>query len=151
MLIEIPPYRLPPWRTVLQKLWFRVYGFLAEAIPIILAAVLVINILYVLGIFHAIADFTAPVVTSILGLPKEAVMALAVGFLRKDVALGMLAPLALDANQLVIGSVVLAMFFPCIATFVVLLRELGTVNMFKATGIMIVVALVAGGLLNLIL
>jgi len=23
LLIEIPPYRIPPWRTVLQKLWFR--------------------------------------------------------------------------------------------------------------------------------
>jgi len=151
LLIEMPPYRLPPWRTVLQKLWFRVYGFLAEAIPIILGAVLVINILYILGIFNAIASFTAPVVTGLLGLPKEAVTALVIGFLRKDVALGMLAPLALTAQQMVIGSVVLAMFFPCIATFVVLLRELGAINMLKAAGIMITVALLTGGILNLIL
>lgn len=151
LLIEIPPYRLPPWRTVLQKLWMRSSGFLKEAIPIILGAVLVINILYVLGVFDAIANFTAPVVTGLLGLPKEAVTAIVIGFLRKDVALGMLAPLGLSANQLVIGSVVLAMFFPCIATFVVLLRELGVMNMLKASGIMIVTALVVGGLLNLIL
>jgi ferrous iron transport protein B len=151
LLIEIPPYRLPLWRTVLQKLWMRAYGFLAEAIPIILGAILVINILYFLGVFTAIADFTAPVVTGILGLPKEAVTALAIGFLRKDVALGMLAPLALSAEQLVIGSVVLAMLFPCIATFVVLVRELGVVNMLKSAGIMIAAALLFGGLLNLIL
>ncbi len=151
LLIEIPPYRLPPWRTVLQKLWMRVYGFLVEAIPIILGAVLAINILYTLGIFGAITNFTAPVVTGLLGLPKEAVTALVVGFLRKDVALGMLAPLALTAEQLVIGSVVLAMFFPCIATFVVLLRELGVVNMLKSAGIMIIAALLVGGALNLIL
>ncbi|MFC1928026.1 FeoB small GTPase domain-containing protein [Chloroflexota bacterium] len=151
LLIEIPPYRLPPWRTVLQKLWMRAYSFLAEAIPIILAAVLVINILYVLGIFDAITNFTAPVVTGLLGLPKEAVTALVIGFLRKDVALGMLAPLALTANQLVVGSVVLAMFFPCIATFIVLLRELGVINMLKSTGIMIATALLVGGILNLIL
>jgi len=151
LLIEIPPYRLPPWRTVLQKLWMRTYGFLAEAIPIILGAVVVINILYILGVFDAIANFTAPVVTGLLGLPKEAVTALAIGFLRKDVALGMLAPLALSAKQLVVGSVVLAMSFPCIATFVVLLRELGVVNMLKAAGIMIATALIVGGILNLIL
>jgi len=151
LLIEIPPYRLPPWRTVLQKLWMRTFGFLREAIPIILGAVLVINILHVLGVFDAIANFTAPVVTSLLGLPKEAVTALVIGFLRKDVALGMLAPLALSAEQLVVGSVVLAMFFPCIATFVVLVRELGVINTLKATGIMIVTALLVGGLLNLIL
>jgi len=151
LLVEIPPYRLPPWRTVLQKLWMRVYGFLVEAIPIILAAVLVINILYGLGIFDVIANFTAPVVTGLLGLPKEAVTALVIGFLRKDVALGMLAPLALSANQLVVGSVVLAMFFPCIAAFVVLLRELGVINMLKSVGIMIIAALLVGGILNLIL
>ena len=151
LLIEIPPYRLPPWRTVLQKLRFRVYGFLAEAIPIILGAILVINILYILGVFDAIANFTAPVVTGLLGLPKEAVTALVIGFLRKDVALGMLAPLALSSGQLVVGSVVLAMLFPCIATFVVMFRELGWLNMLKAVGVMIVAALATGGILNLIL
>ncbi len=151
LLIEIPPYRLPLWRTLLQKLWMRVYGFLKEAIPIILAAVLVINILYTLGVFDAIVNFTAPVVTGLLGLPKEAVMALVVGFLRKDVAIGMLAPLALTSGQLVVGCVVLAMFFPCIATFVVLLRELGVTGMLKAAGIMVTTALLVGGLLNLIL
>jgi len=151
LLIEIPPYRLPLWRTVLQKLWMRVYGFLAEAIPIILGAVLVINILYVWGIFDAVANFTAPVVTGLLGLPKEAITALVIGFLRKDVALGMLAPLALSNEQLVVGSVVLAMFFPCIATFVILLKELGVINMLKSAGIMITTALLVGGILNLAL
>ena len=151
LLIEIPPYRLPLWQTVLQKLWMRALGFLREAVPIILAAVLVINILYTLGVFDAIANFTAPVITGLLGLPKEAVVALVIGFLRKDVAIGMLAPLALTAEQLVVGSVVLAMFFPCMATFVVLLRELGVFGLLKAAGIMITVALLVGGLLNLIL
>ena len=151
LLIEIPPYRLPQWRAVVQKLWMRVYGFLAEALPVILGAILVINILDILGIFGAIANFTAPVVTGLLGLPKEAVTALVIGFLRKDVAVGMLAPLALTAEQLVVGSVVLAMSFPCIATFIVLLRELGVVGMVKATGIMISAALIVGGLLNVVL
>ena len=151
LLIEIPPYRLPPWRTVLQKLWMRTYGFLVEAIPIFLGAILVINILYILGVFDAIANFAAPMVTGLLGLPKEAVTALVIGFLRKDVALGVLAPLALTAEQLVVGSVVLAMFFPCIATFVVLLRQLGILNVLKSTGIMISAALLTGGILNLIL
>jgi len=151
LLIEMPPYRLPRWRTSLQKLWFRVYGFLAEAIPIILGAVLITNILYIFGVFNAIANFTAPVVTGLFGLPKEAVTALVIGFLRKDVALGMLAPLVLTAKQLVVGSVVLAMFFPCIATFVVLVRELGVIGMLKSAGIMITAALITGGILNLIL
>jgi len=151
LLIEIPPYRVPPWKILFQKMWMRIYGFLAEAIPIILGAIVVINIFYYLGVFDAVANFTAPVVTGLLGLPKEAVISLVVGFLRKDVALGMLAPLALSAKQLVVASVVLAMLFPCIATFVVLIRELGVVDMFKSAGVMILASLITGGILNLIL
>jgi ferrous iron transport protein B len=151
LLIEIPPYRLPPWRAVLQKLWIRVSSFLKEAFPIILGSIAVINILYILGVFNAIANFTAPVLTGLLGLPKETVTAIVIGFVRKDVALSMLAPLGLSAAQLVIGTVVLAMFFPCVATFVVLIRELGVTNMLKSTGIMLVTALLVGAALNLML
>jgi ferrous iron transport protein B len=151
LLLEIPPYRFPPWRVVGEKLWLRVSGFIKEALPLVLGAVLVVNILYILGVFEFIANVTAPVVKGLLGLPKESVVAIIIGFLRKDVAVGMLAPLALTAKQLVVSSTVLAMFFPCVATFVVLTRELGIKDMLKATGIMIVAALVMGGLLNLVL
>ena len=151
LLVEIPPYRLPPWRVIGEKLWLRVSGFIREALPIVLGAVLVVNVLYTLGAFHFVVDVTAPVVSGLLGLPKEAVIALAVGFLRKDVAVGMLAPLALTPGQMVVSCTVLAMFFPCVATFVVLARELGWRDMLKAGGIMVAAALVAGGLLNLLL
>ncbi|HUT70782.1 MAG TPA: ferrous iron transporter B [Desulfatiglandales bacterium] len=151
LLIEIPPYRMPPWPIAFQKLWMRIYAFLAEAVPIMLGAIVVINVLYSVHVFDAIANVTAPVITGLLGLPKEAVTSLFIGFLRKDVALGMLARLGLTSKQLVVASVVLAMFFPCIATFVVLLRELGVVDMLKSAGIMVLATLITGGLLNLIL
>jgi ferrous iron transport protein B len=151
LLIEIPPYRLPSWRVLLQKLWMRMYGFLREALPIILVAIFVIGILYTLGVFDFIANLAAPVVSGIFGLPKEGVVAIVIGFLRKDVAIGMLAPLSLSAGQLVVGCVVLTMFFPCIAAFVVLARELGFKRLIAATAIMITAAVVVGGLLNLIL
>jgi ferrous iron transport protein B len=151
LLIEIPPYRIPPWGIVFQKLWMRIYGFLAEAVPIMLGAIVVINVLYSVHVFDAIANAAAPVITGLLGLPKEAVTSLVIGFLRKDVALGMLAPIGLTSKQLVVASVVLAMFFPCIATFVVFLRELGIVDTLKSAGVMISAALITGGLLNLIM
>ncbi len=151
LLVEIPPYRLPPWRVVGEKLRLRVSGFIKEALPIVIGTVLVVNILYILGVFNTIADITAPILTGLWGLPKETITALAVGFLRKDVAMGMLAPLALTAKQLVISSTVLAMFFPCVATFVILARELGVLDLLKAVGIMIAAALIMGSLQNLIL
>ncbi|MBW2599448.1 MAG: ferrous iron transporter B [Deltaproteobacteria bacterium] len=151
LLIEIPPYRIPPWGTLIQKLWGRTRGFLIEAVPIILAAVLVINILFVFGIFDYIARFTAPVITGVLGLPEESVTAIIIGLLRKDAALGMLALSAMTAKQMVIGSVVLTMFFPCIATVVVLFRELGLKDFLKSAAIMLTSALAVGGILNVIL
>ena len=65
--------------------------------------------------------------------------------------MGMLGPLGLSAHQMVVSSVVLAMFFPCIATFIVLTKEMGMRYMLKATGIMVISALLVGSILNLIL
>jgi ferrous iron transport protein B len=65
------------------------------------------------------------------------------------VAIGLLAPLSLSAGQLVIGCVVLTMFFPCIATFVVMARELGFKGLVLAIAVMLVATLAVGGLLNL--
>ncbi|MCK5393247.1 MAG: ferrous iron transporter B [Candidatus Omnitrophica bacterium] len=151
LIMEVPPYRLPSIKTVTKKLWMRIVGFLKEAIPIVLLGVLAINILYSLKIFNIIADFTAPVITNLLGLPKEAVSAIVIGFLRKDIAIGMLGTLSLSAKQLVVASTVLAMFFPCIATFVILFKELGIKDTLKSVLIMVISSLVVGSLLNIIL
>lgn len=151
LLIEIPPYRAPQWQAVMHKLWMRMSGFLLEAIPVIMAAVLLINVAYSMGILDRLARIAAPVVTGLWGLPKESVTAIIIGFLRKDMAVGMLAPLALTAKQATVAGVVLAMFFPCVATFGVLLKELGARDMIKSTAIMLIAATMAGALVQLIL
>lgn len=151
IFIEIPPYRIPYMRGLSKKIWIRIKWFIKEAVPFVLLGVLLVNVLYTLGIIQFVGRITAPVVTQVLGLPQEAVGALIIGFLRKDVAVGMLVPLGLTVKQLIIASVVLAMYFPCVATFTTLVKELGFVDMLKSAGIMIVSSLVVGGLLNLIL
>ena len=83
-------------------------------------------------------------------MPSEAISALLVGFLRKDVAIGMLGPLNLTTKQLVIGSTILAIYFPCVATFIVLTRELGIKDMLKSALVMLLVVLIVGSLLNLL-
>jgi len=151
IFVEIPPYRIPYLRSLLKKIWMRMKWFVREAVPFVLLGVLLVNILYTLGVIQFVGQITEPVVTQILGLPSDAVGALIIGFFRKDVAVGMLAPLGLTGKQLVIASVVLAMYFPCVATFATLVRELGIADMLKSAGIMIVSSLIVGGLLNLIL
>jgi ferrous iron transport protein B len=151
LLVEIPPFRYPPLGVFLQKFRMRVAGFAREALPMVFLGVVLVNVLTYFRLFEALARAAAPVTTGLLGLPREAALAIVLGFLRKDIAVGMLAGLGLSAGQLVVGSVVLAMFFPCVATFVVLLRELGIGGLLKAVALMVVSALSAGSLLNLIL
>ena len=151
IFVEIPPYRIPYWGALLKKLSMRIRGFLREAIPFVLLGVFITNILYSLGIIRFIGQLASPIITGILGLPQDATGALIIGFLRKDVAVGMLLPLGLDLRQMVVASVVLTMYFPCVAAFAVLVRELGIKDMMKSAAIMIASALIVGGLLNLIL
>jgi ferrous iron transport protein B len=151
IFVEIPPYRMPYWNALLKKLWMRLRGFVREAVPYVLLGVFVVNVLYSLGIIQFVGRLASPVVTGVLGLPRDAVGALIIGFLRKDVAVGMLLPLGLNLRQLVVASVVLTMYFPCVATFAVLFKELGIKDMAKSVAIMVSSALIVGGLLNLLL
>jgi ferrous iron transport protein B len=151
IFVEIPPYRMPYWGALLKKLSMRIKGFIRGAVPFVLLGVLITNILYSLGIIQFIGRLASPVITGVLGLPQDATGALIIGFLRKDVAVGMLLPLGLDLRQIVVASVVLTMYFPCVAAFAVLVRELGMKDMLKSAAIMIASALIVGGLLNLIL
>ncbi|MFH0827514.1 MAG: ferrous iron transporter B [Candidatus Omnitrophota bacterium] len=147
-LLEIPPYRLPPLSMLIKKLYFRIKAFLVEAMPVVLLGVLLINVFMYLRWFDLITNIFAPVIQGLFGLPKEAVVALVVGFLRKDVAVGMLGPLGLSAKQLFIAVTLLAVSFPCMATFVILLKELGLKSLIKATLIMVSVAIFVGTMLN---
>jgi ferrous iron transport protein B len=151
IFVEIPPYRIPYIRGLLFKIWMRIKWFVKEAVPFVLLGVFIANLLYTFGVIQFVGNLAAPAVTGILGLPHDAVGALLIGFLRKDVAVGMLVPLGLSLKQLVIASVVLSMYFPCIATFSTLIKELGPVDMLKSAGIMITSSLLVGGILNLVL
>ena len=102
--LEIPPYRKPDVATVLKKTWMRVLWFLKEAIPFLFLGVLLINLLYAVGFVEWLGVLFAPVIQGWFGLPKEAAPALLIGFLRKDLAVGMLLPLGMSPLQLVIAT-----------------------------------------------
>ena len=151
ILIEMPPYRIPYYKALIKKVWIRIRQFTAEAVPFVLLGVVLVNVLYTFGVIQFLGKLASPIVSGVLGLPVEATGALIIGFLRKDVAVGMLAPLGLSLKQLIVACVVPTAYSPCAATFAVLLRELGLKDMVKSTLIMIATALIVGGLLNLLL
>ncbi len=149
--LEIPPYRKPDTMTVLKKTWMRIRWFLQEAIPFLFLGVLLINVLYTIGFVEWVGSIFAPVIQGWFGLPKEATTALLIGFLRKDLAVGMLLPLGMSPLQLVIATTLLTIYFPCVGTFAVMFRELGIRDMIKATAFMAGTAFLIGGAMKLIL
>lgn len=151
LFLDIPPYRWPSLLAVAKKTWMRVRWFVTEAVPFLFLGIMAVGILNAFGIINYLARPLAPLMQGWFGLPGAAAPALLAGFLRKDLAVGMLVPLALTPAQLTIAMTVLTLYFPCVATFAVLLKELGVKDMLKAAMVMILTALLVGGLLRIIL
>ncbi|MEA3488986.1 MAG: ferrous iron transporter B [Candidatus Omnitrophota bacterium] len=151
ILWEIPPYRIPQLQAVVKKLYMRVSEFLKEAVPYVMLGIFIVNILYILKVLDFLSHVFAPVLSGMWGLPRETISAMLIGFLRKDVAVGMLGSLDLTTKQLVIACTILAVYFPCMATFVVMVREIGAKDMAKAAGLMILTAVIVGMALNILL
>ena len=151
IFLEIPSYRRPSLKTTFKKTLMRIRWFLKEAIPYLFLGVFIINILYSIGILQFLSSAVAPVMNTLFGLPGDASIALLTGFLRKDLAVGMLLSLNMAPLQLVIAVTILTIYFPCVATFTVLVKELGVKDMFKSAAIMVGVAVTVGFLLRIIL
>jgi len=153
IVMEVPPYRLPRISNLTMKTWLRIEQFLIGAIPWVFVGIALVNILYALNITNYLSQVLGPVLGKWLGLPEEAIYPLIIGFLRKDVATGLITPLLdkgiMNLQQAVIAVTILVIYFPCAATFVVFLKELGIKGTIKSTFIMLAVALSVGGLLHL--
>lgn len=151
LVVEIPPYQMPRLDILFKKVWIRVRGFLFEATPLIMFGIFLVNIFDILGIIKLLTNISSPVVTNLLGLPKEVAPIIVLGFLRKDVSIALLAPFNLTAKQLVIASIFLVLYLPCLATTFIMTRELGMKDGVKLILLTFTIAVVVSFLLNLII
>jgi ferrous iron transport protein B len=149
LFLEIPPYQTPCVPMLAKKLYFRVKDFLTEAAPMIVLGVLVISLLDMSGLLRELSVIFGPAVTGLLGLPGETVSVMTLGFLRKDISIAMLAPFHLPAGSLVVASVFLSLYLPCLGGFMVTLRELGARDAAKVFAMNFAAALLFASLLNL--
>ncbi|MBI4655647.1 MAG: ferrous iron transporter B [Elusimicrobia bacterium] len=150
LFLEIPPYRMPHVPTLAKKLWIRLKAYFMEAAPMIILGVFIVGVLDALGVTDFMARSLGRPVVSILGLPEETISVMLLGFLRKDVSIALLAPFDLNAKQLVVASVFMVLYLPCIATFFTLSKESGIKNALKIVSLMLFTAVLAGALLNLL-
>jgi ferrous iron transport protein B len=110
-------------------------------------------VLAVLGFFHLTGYFNllARPITWTLGLPAETGVPLIFGILRKELTLVMLAQALGTTNFAAVMSpvqsftfaVFVVFYVPCLATLMVLRRELGKRAMLRITALTIVVAMFA--------
>jgi hypothetical protein len=108
--------------------------------------------LHVLGL---IASAGQPIVHGLLGLPDEAAEIFVMGFLRRDYGAAGLFRLAesgqLSAVQAVVALTVMTLFIPCIANFLMIVRERGARVAFAMLAVITPIAVVTGAGLNVVL
>jgi len=150
LFLEVPPYQTPCLPILAKKLYFRIKDFFREAVPMIVLGVLAINLLDMSGLLSSLSGFFAPAVTGLLGLPAETVSVMVLGFLRKDVSIAMLTPFALAPGAIVVASVFLSLYLPCLGSFMVTIRELGAKDASKVFAMNFAAALLFASALNLL-
>ena len=149
ILIDVPPYHMPQRANITKKLWMRTSGFIINAVPFVLLGVLFINLLYIGGVIQWLSDVFAPVFVHWFGVPKETAGPLIAAFLRKDLAVAQLSNIEMTQYQMISAVVLISIYFPCVATFVVMLKE-GWKELLAAVGVLFAVAFIYGGIIHAI-
>jgi len=126
--MELPPLRLPTFINVFVKTYSRMVWYFKEVLPVFIAASVLIWLGKLTGIFDILMRLMSyPVRWA--GMPAGATPAFLYGFFRRDFGAAGLFDLAKDGvlagNALVVAAVVLTLFIPCVAQFVVTWKERG--------------------------
>ena len=148
-LIDVPPYRRPLLSNIGKKVGGRVRGFFVVAIPFVLLGCAIVGVLYQLGVIQFLGDALAPVFVGWFGVPKETAGPLIAAFLRKDLAVAQLSAITMTPYQMITAVVLVSIYFPCVATFAMMLKE-GWKELLGALAVLTVVVFTYGGLIHLI-
>ncbi|OHB70445.1 MAG: hypothetical protein A2W23_09910 [Planctomycetes bacterium RBG_16_43_13] len=152
-VLEIPPIRFPQLSNILIKTLARLEWYVKEAVPLFIIGTLVLFALDELNLLVKIQDVASPIITGLLGLPKETTGAFVIGFLRRDYGAAGLFSMdrqgLLTANQAVVSLVTITLFVPCIAQFLVSIKERGLKTTLYMVTFVFVFAIGVGALLNL--
>ena len=159
-IFEIPPVRVPQLKNVMLKTWYRVQWYLKEVVPLFIAGTLVLFILdrvqlsgrSLLGWIQVALE---PILSGLLHLPAEVTGIFLLGFLRRDYGAAGLYDMArrglLDGQQVVVSLTVITLFVPCLASFLMIIKEQGWKRGLAITGFIIPFAIAVGTVVSWIL
>ena len=153
--MELPPLRLPKLTNVLTKTYSRMQWYLLEIIPLFVVASVLIWVGRLTKLFDVAIKGLEPVV-GFIGLPNNLAEPILYGFFRRDYAAAALydeatGSVGLTGNEFVIAAVVLTLFLPCIAQFLVMIKERGFKTTMIMIGVILVLAFGTGFLMNTVL
>lgn len=151
-IMELPPIRLPKLGNLLRKTRMRVWWYLGEAVPLFLVGTVLLFVLDKADALDSIAAAGKPVVTGMLGLPPETAQILLMGFLRRDYGAAGLFQLAqaghLTGVQAVVALTVMTLFIPCVANFLMIVKERGLRVATTLLGVITPIAILTGTVLH---
>jgi len=156
LILEMPDYRYPKIKNVIQKTWLRVKDFIYIALPILILGSVILGILKDFGLLATITKPFEPIISGWLMLPAAAGITLVYGVLRKELALELLFVLGgsamlldfMNPLQIFVFALVVALYIPCVGTFAVLKNEFGWKNSILISLFTIILAVVVGGLVG---
>lgn len=133
LLIDLPPIRIPLFKNIVEKTFFRVWNFLSEAVPLFIISSVMISVLNFVGFLKWLQQALAPVVVNMLHLPAQFSDVFVMGLIRRDFAsVGLLGMAGLEDSartlsdlQILTASIVVTLFVPCIAALIVIFKERG--------------------------
>jgi len=151
-ILELPPLRWPQFSNILIKTLSRLEWYLQEAVPLFILGTLFLFALNKTGSLAVLEQWASPVVVHWLGLPAQSTGSFILGFLRRDYGAAGLFTLArqglLDQNQVLVALVTITLFVPCVANFFMMIKERGWKVALIIASVVVLIALLVGGLLN---
>ncbi|MEK6778152.1 MAG: ferrous iron transport protein B [Candidatus Deferrimicrobiota bacterium] len=128
-ILEIPPIRIPRMGNLAVKTMARIEWYLREAVPLFILGTLILFVADRLGWLLWLQKAAEPLVVGALDLPPKTAEAFLIGFLRRDYGAAGLFNMAraglLTNLQVVVSLVTITLFIPCIANFLVIVKEHG--------------------------
>jgi ferrous iron transport protein B len=161
-VLELPPLRLPSMGNVLVKTVARVEWYLREALPLFVLGTFILQVLDWTHGLDAVTRAARPLVVGLLQLPPEAAGAFLLGFLRRDYAAAGLfshyqayaqagaLPRSMEI-EIVVALVTITLFLPCVANFIVLLKERGLRTGIAIAGFVFPFSFGVGALVNVLM
>ncbi|MEM0492722.1 MAG: ferrous iron transport protein B [Candidatus Thermoplasmatota archaeon] len=154
IIMEMPSYRMPSLNIILKQAWYRFKPFLITATPLIIIGSVIIEAMRITGLIDIVSNILSPITVVWLGLPAFTGFLLIFGVLRKEAALVLLVTIAGTSNinvfmsplQMIVFTLVVMIYIPCVATIAALIRETGWKNTFLIVAGEITLAFLIGGI-----